>query len=135
MVVTAQSFPPLPDICLISMRVHYSDQCPEDFLSDGFIPSESGDGFILEPEKRLRFDIGGVATHHDALKFTLCTRNDESSDPRQQQITPKASSDPKRESEIRPKAKGRNTVAVKRDHATRFGFDDDGLEANAGQSV
>ena len=77
MVVTAQSFPPLPETVLVSMRVHYSVECPEEFVSDGFVLAETEEGFSIAPESRLRFDIGGIATHHDALKFTLCTRNDD----------------------------------------------------------
>jgi hypothetical protein len=77
MVVTAQSFPPLPETVLVSMRVHYSVECPEEFVSDGFVLADTEEGFSIAPESRLRFDIGGIATHHDALKFTLCTRNDD----------------------------------------------------------
>eukprot|EP00730_Choanoeca_flexa_P003123 TRINITY_DN11297_c0_g1_i1.p2 TRINITY_DN11297_c0_g1~~TRINITY_DN11297_c0_g1_i1.p2 ORF type:complete len:147 (-),score=21.04 TRINITY_DN11297_c0_g1_i1:2536-2976(-) len=79
MVVTAQSFPPLPEAVLVSMRVHYTADCPEEFVSDGFELADGEAGFSIDPAARLRFDIGGVATHHDALKFTLCTRDDSDS--------------------------------------------------------
>ncbi|EDQ92337.1 uncharacterized protein MONBRDRAFT_4816 [Monosiga brevicollis MX1] len=73
LLLTTQSLQKLPDVCVVSMRITLAADAPDEAIPAGFITSTSTEGYQIASEHRMRLDVGGVATHHDALKVSVAT--------------------------------------------------------------
>lgn len=59
----------------MALKVYFNNVAPADFSPEGFEPdvSEQPDAFAFHKTQRVRINLGGTATHHDALKVYLQT--------------------------------------------------------------
>ncbi|EGD79350.1 hypothetical protein PTSG_09764 [Salpingoeca rosetta] len=83
LLMATQTLDKLPEVCLLALKVYYDESVPEDFTLEGFEEatgphhqssnSGGGDPFSVPRQHRVKIDVGGTATHHDALKVYVQT--------------------------------------------------------------
>eukprot|EP00055_Hartaetosiga_balthica_P004045 m.141041 g.141041 ORF g.141041 m.141041 type:complete len:85 (-) comp35723_c0_seq1:13-267(-) len=73
--MTTQALDRLPQVCLLSLKVYYTDSTPSDFEMEGFKEDvcNGPDAYTIPKDDRIKLDVGGTATHHDALKVYVQT--------------------------------------------------------------